>query len=274
VQGVNGQFFLWCEQYVSVEPSAIRRRMGSLVRLCCITAGLGGIFYLLVRRVGLAPHDVLLVFTVGAYATVERWRGHGTTGTEQVLLGEEAAAADGVRVRWQDFVCEHHQLLGCIVRGRKHNRRGRSERILSLAVSTLALLYWKAIFRPPPVRMQSLQGLRASLWTLLVSKAVQQLMKLGIRFAAGRTAAWQASASWLDALQLQWQIAQYWTIGFMMLCVMLALLEGRTWPSLLVSWLVNMSFALTFFDLAFTYVRFKIVGCYLEKRRLARRRGV
>ena len=136
---------------------------------------------------------------------------------------------------------------------------------MSLAVSTLALLYWKAFLRPPPVRMSSLQGLVSSLWTLLVNKGVQQLMRHAIRIFAGRTARWQESASWLDALQLQWQIAQYWTLGFMMLCVMLALLEGRNWGHLLMGWLVNMSFALIFFDLAFTYIKFKLLGAALQR---------
>ena len=211
------------------------------------------VLYVAVRKIGLQPHDVLLVGSVGAYALFERWRGRGGGGSSsEELLGEDAA--DSVQLRWRDFVCEHHQLLGCIVRGKRHNRRGRSERILSLAVSTLMLLYWKAIFRPPRVRMTSLQGLRSSLWTLLISKGVQQLMKLAIRFFAGRTAAWQASAGWLDALQLQWQILQYWTLGFMMLCVFLALKEGMDWASLLGGWLINMLFALIFFDLAFTCV--------------------
>ena len=212
----------------------------------------GGGLYVAVRRLGLAPADVLLVVVVGAYARVEE--------KQQVLLGEDAVAS------WRDFVCEHHQLLSCIVRGHKQNRRSRSERALTLAVSTLALLYWKAIFRPPPVRMQSLQGLRSSLWTLLVSKIVQQLMKQAIRFAAGSTAAWQASAGWLAALQLQWRILQYWTLGFMMLCVMLALLEGRKWTSLLSGWLMQMTFALVFFDLALTYLRFKVLVTFLQKR--------
>jgi len=216
----------------------------------------------LVKRVGLAPQDVLLVFAVGGYATAERWRGGSKSDS---LIGDE----DGVQLNWWDFVCEHHQLFGCMVRGRRHNRRSRSERVLSLAVSTLALLYWKAIIRPPPVRMQSLQGLVSSLWTLLVSKGVQQLMKLAIRFFAGRTAAWQASAAWLDALHLQWQICQYWVLGVMMLCVLLALREGRGWFSLLCSWLVSMAFALVFLDLAFTYIKFKAVTSLRRRWRRA-----
>ena len=221
--------------------------------------------YFLVRRVGLAPHDVALVFAVGVYAVTERRRNDASH--TDALLGEDAA--HGVELLWWDFVCEHHQLFGCIVRGKRHNRRGRSERFLSLAVSTLALLYWKAIFRTPPVRMHSFQGLASSLWTLLVSKGVQQLMKRMIRFMAGRTAAWQASAGWLDALQLQWQIGQYWILGFMMLCVILALLEGSRWRSLLWGWLVNMCFALVFLDLAFTYCKFKVL---VNTRRVWRRR--
>ena len=143
---------------------------------------------------------------------------------------------------------------------------------MSLAVSTLALLYWRAIFRTPKVSMQSLQGLKNSLWTLIISKGVQQLMKQLIRVFAGRTARWQESAGWLDALQLQWQILQYWTLGFMMLCVLLALREGRTWFSLLSGWLMNMGFALVFFDLAFVYVKFKLLVAALGRRRAMGRR--
>ena len=40
----------------------------------------------------------------------------------------------------------------------------------------------------------------------------------------------------------------------MMLCVFLALKEGMDWASLLGGWLINMLFALIFFDLAFTCV--------------------
>ena len=236
----------------------------AIVKTLAIAGGLLIILYIGVRRIGLAPHDILLVAAVGAYALFERYRGRGGGGGDADLLGEDAA--DGVQLRWRDFVCEHHQLLGCIVRGKRHNRRGRSERIMSLAVSTLMLLYWKAIFRPPRVRMGSFEGLRSSLWTLLISKGVQQLMKQLIRLAAGRTAAWQATAGWLDALQLQWQILQYWTLGFMMLCVFLALKEGMGWPSLLGGWLINMTFALVFFDLAFTYVKFKLL---VQARRAA-----
>lgn len=195
------------------------------------------LLWVLVARVGLAPQDVLLVFAVGAYATAERWRdGSRSRGIDEgsSLLGEDST--DSVQVQWWDFACEHHQLLGCVVRGKRHNRRSRSERFLSLAVSTLALLYWKAIFRSPQVKMSSLQGLASSLWTLLISKGVQQLMKFAIRFFSGKVHHYHANAGWLDALQLQWQISQYWTLGFMMLCVMLALLEGRNWLSLLCGW--------------------------------------
>ena len=222
------------------------------------------------RSIGLAPQDVLLVLAVGAYATVERWRGGSSADSGGSLLLGEDAAAGGVQLLWWDFACEHHQLLGCFVRGKRHNRRGRAERFLSLAVSTLAMLYWRAIFRPPLVRMQSLRGLASSIWTLLISKGVQQLIKLGIRIFAGRQAAWQASAGWLDALQLQWQISQYWTLGFMMLCVLLALLEGRNWFHLLAGWLVSMGFALVFLDLAFTYIKFKLLTAWLLRRRRRR----
>ena len=221
---------------------------GMALALCVLT-------YVAVRKIGLAPHDVLLVCSVGIYAFFERWRGRGaeSSGETAGLLGEDVAA-DGVTLRWWEFACEHHQLLGCVVRSKRQNRRSRSERILSLAVSSLALLYWRAIFRVR-VRMQSLEGLKNSLWTLLVSKGIQQLMKQLIRVFAGRTARWQESAGWLDALQLQWHILQYWTLGFMMLVVFLALREGRAWVSLLMGWLTQMGFALVFFDLAFTCTR-------------------
>ncbi len=186
-------------------------------RFAGTTAAALVVFFIAVRRVGLAPHDVLLAFTIGGFAMAERWRG---TREREGLLGEGE-----VKLRWWDFVCEHHNVLGCIVRGK--NRRTRSERILALAVSTLALLYWKALLRPPPVRVKSLNGLRHSLWTLIVTKLTQWVMKRLIRIFAGRHASWQASAGWAEALQLQWQISQYWTIGFMLLCVLLTLLEGE-----------------------------------------------
>ena len=240
-----------------------------------VIAAIGSLLYVAFRQLGIAPHDVLLVFAVGLYATYDYLRGRngseegGGGGDEDVLLGEDSA--DSVQIRWGDFVREHHQLLGCVLQSRRTNRRSRSERILSLAVTTLALLYWKAVFRTPKVSMHSLEGLRTSLWTLLVSKGVQLLMKLGIRAASRRTAAWQEKAGWLDALHLQWQIAQYWTLGFMMLCVFLALLEGRNWASLLSTWLIQMLYALIFFDLAFTFIKYKLLGFYLDKRRAAMR---
>ena len=232
-----------------------------------IFVGLCVLLYVGVRIVGLQPHDVLLVCAVGLYAFFERYRGRHSG--EDTLLGEHPPAA-GELLRWWEFACEHHQLLGCLVRSRRQNRRTRSERILALAVSTLALLYWRAFFRTR-VRMNSLQGLIHSTWTILVSKAIQQLMKQLIRVFAGRTARWQESAGWLDALQLQWQILQYWTLGFMMLCVFLALREGRAWASLLAGWLINMAFALVFFDLAFTYIKFKIVVAARASARGVRR---
>ena len=217
-------------------------RIGVVLALCVLT-------YIAVRKVGLAPHDVCLVCSVGIYAFLERRRGGGNSQSRS-LLGEESSA-DSVRLRWWEFACEHHQLLGCVVRSKRQNRRSRSERILSLAVSSLALLYWRAIFRVH-VRMQSFEGLKNSLWTLIISKGVQQIMKQLILVFAGRTTRWQERAGWLDALQLQWQILQYWTLGFMMLCVFLALREGLAWASLLMGWLTNMTFALVFIDLAFT----------------------
>lgn len=222
--------------------------MRPAVRNLLAVLALCALLYFAVRRLGLQPHDVLLVCAVGTYAFYERWKARG--GENAPLLGEDSGGS-GVPLKWWEFACEHHQLLGCVVRSRRQNVRTRSERILAVAVSSLALLYWRAVFRTR-VRMTSLQGFKHSLWTVIVSKGVQQLMKQLIRVFAGRTARWQESAGWLDALQLQWQILQYWTLGFMMLVVFLALREGRAWVSLLAGWLTNMAFALVFFDLAFT----------------------
>jgi len=217
-------------------------------------AVLGGTLLIVCRRIGLAPHDVAIACAVGLYALLQRrWDRRRTQ-----LLGESENPAP---VRWADFMREHHQLTGCVVRG----RRRRSERILALAVSTLALLYWKAIFRPPPVSMSSMQGLRSSLYTLFASKVVQQLMKQGIRIAAGRTVAWQANAGWLETLHLQWLVLQYWVVGFMLLCVGLFLRDGWRWWSLLSRWLVNMAFALVVMDLAFCYLRYTLY-CAFKSR--------
>jgi len=166
-------------------------------------AGTGGLvllllFWLAVARLGLAAHDVLLVYAVGGFA----WRQQERE-SRSVLLGDDAPPP----AHWGDFLREHHQLLGCVLPG---NGRTRSERILALAVSTLALLYWKAIIRTPKVSMGSLQGLRSSLWTLVVSKAMQLLMKRLIRFVAARQAKWHSSAGLLENLQMTWTILQYW----------------------------------------------------------------
>lgn len=155
-------------------------------------------FWLAVSRVGLAAHDVLLVYAVGAFA----WRQQERE-PRNVLLGNDAQ----LQVRWGDFLREHHQLLGCILPG---NGRTRAERILALAVSTLALLYWKTIFRTPKLSMGSVQGLRSSLWTLVVSKAMQLLMKRLIRFLAARQAKWHSSVGLLEKLQMTWTVLQYW----------------------------------------------------------------
>lgn len=222
-----------------------RRRVFAWVVLLAI------LMWICVFRIGLKALDVALVYAVGGYALAERrWEREKT-----VLLGEDASDTP---VRWWDFVCEQHQLLGCLVRG----RRSRSERFLALAVTTLALLYWKAIFRTTPVRMSSLQGLRSSLWTLMVSKGIQQLMKQAIRFYAERTA--RANQGWMEALQLHWQIAQYWFLGFIVLCIVLVVLEGRRWYPLLWSWSVNMAFALVVVDLAFCYIKFKLLSLLLR----------
>ena len=143
--------------------------MDRRARVLCILTVLAVLMWVCVYRIGLKAHDVALVYAVAGYATAERrWD------RERSLLGEDTSDQP---VRWWDFLCEQHQLLGCFIKG----RRSRSERFLSLAVTTLALLYWKAVFRGRPVRMSSLQGLRSSLTTLMVSKAVQQLMKQAIR---------------------------------------------------------------------------------------------
>ena len=103
------------------------------------------LMWLCVSRIGLKAHDVALVYAVAGYATFERrWD------RERALLGEDTSDQP---VRWWDFVCEQHNVLGCFIKG----RRSRSERFLSVAVTTLALLYWKAIFRGHPVKMSSLQ---------------------------------------------------------------------------------------------------------------------
>lgn len=267
-----------------------------------------------VQRVGLAPHDVLLVYAISGYAVMQRrWeRDRGT------LLGESDDV--GKQLRFRDFVCEHHQLLSCVVKVRG---RSRQENFLAVGVSTLFLLYWKAIFRQK-IQMGSLQalaptafclaslsvaqalacelgrldtsrvcrrppsqGLKASLWTLLVSKGVQQVMRRIIRFLARRTAAEHAQSGWLEVLQLQWRVIQGLAIGFMWLCVMLFLLEGacpslpspsplvalaidgrsphlaphcagRTWIKLMSNWLVNMGFSFVVMDTALVYVRYNL----------------
>jgi|Transcript_29145 hypothetical protein len=206
------------------------------------------VLWLAVARLGLAAHDVLLVYAVGGFA----WR-QQERGSTSVLLGEDAHAPPPVR--WADFLRDNHQLLGCVVRG---NGRTRTERILAVAVSTLALLYWKAVFRTPKVSMGSWQGLRSSLWTLVVSKGMQLLMKRVIRFVAARQAAWQASAGLLESLQMSWTILQYWVIGFMVLCVLLFLREGFAWWGMLSGWIINLSFSLLLMDLVFCYIRFNL----------------
>lgn len=245
------------------------------------------IFWIAVARLGLAAHDVLLVYAVGGFA----WRQQERE-TRNVLLGDDAPSP----VRWRDFLREHHQILGCVLPG---NGRTRSERILALAVSTLALLYWKTIFRTPKLSMGSVQGLRSSLWTLVVSKTMQLLMKRLIRFVAARQAKWHSSAGFLDKLQMTWTVLQYWVrsygtpgrrrrclcprrpaalsqhvhadesacppqvIGFMMLCVFLFLREGLEWWGKLSTWLVNMVFSLLFMDLVFCYIRFNLWSAIL-----------
>lgn len=53
-------------------------------------------------------------------------------------------------------------------------------------------------------------------------------------------------------------------LGFVALCVILVLLEGRAWASLLSNWMVNMGFALVFMDLAFCYIKFKALSVLLR----------
>ena len=90
----------------------------------------------------------------------------------------------------------------------------------------------------------SIDGLKASAWTLLVSKGVQLLLKRLIRLAARWTARQNEGIGVLEGVQFVWRILQYWVMGFMALCVTLFVLEGRAWPRLLSNWLVNMAFAL------------------------------
>ena len=63
-----------------------------------IGVGVIGFLLLFARRIGLAPHDVLLVCAVGAYAFFERWRGRASEGGEDApLLGEDAAGRRSMR---------------------------------------------------------------------------------------------------------------------------------------------------------------------------------
>ena len=213
----------------SSPPPKRRLRTGLLVAV-----GAALVMWICVRRIGLAPHDIALVYAVGAYALSQR----GAANTKGPLLGESEPR---VQVRWGDFVCEQHQLLSCFVRQR--GDRSRWQNSLALAVSTLALLFWKAFFRTKVV-LGSIDGLKASAWTLLVSKGVQLLLKRLIRLAARWTARQNEGIGVLEGVQFVWRILQYWVMGFMALCVTLFVLEGRAWPRLLSNWLVNMAFAL------------------------------
>ena len=125
------------------------------------------VMWVAVKRIGLGTTDVLLVYAVGAYAVQQQRWNRNSRG----LLGESGESEPPMR--WGDFVCEHHQLLSCVVKGRG---RSRQENFLAVATSTLAMLYWKAFFRSK-LRMASLQALKDSIWTLLVSKGVQQVIK-------------------------------------------------------------------------------------------------
>lgn len=240
-------------------PSPSRKRVTGLA------LGVGLPFYVATMRLGLAPLDVFLVYAVGGFA----WKNHAqAVGYSQPLLGEEhlhhAAHAHGgkygslhtrPRTTFAAYLRDNHQLLGCFVRG---SGRSRTERILAVALTTLALLYWKVLFRPQRVAMGSLQGLRNSLWTLVVSKGMQTLMKRAIVVMAGRTAAWHADAGWLETLQLQWRVLQYWVIGLMVLCVILFLTDGWGWSSTLSHWLIQLAFALLVMDLVFCYMRYHV----------------
>ena len=222
----------------------------------CGFAALGLILVLFGRRIGLAPQDVAIAFGVFGYATLQRrWERQRAT-----LLGESGLPHKPVR--WADFVRDNHLLTGCIVRG----RRRRSHCVLALALSSLAVLYFKAIFRPPPVRLGSFAGLRSSLYTLLLSKVVQVGMKQAIRVQAGRAAAWQASTSWTESFSFSWMVFQYWVIGFMMLVVGLALRDGLfAWWPLLSGWLVRLLFAIGVMDLAVCYIRYTLYCAYLSR---------
>eukprot|EP00965_Chrysotila_dentata_P073454 2426126-Pleurochrysis_carterae.AAC.3 len=117
----------------------------SLVFWACSLMVLASLLLFIARRYGIAPHDAALACAVGIFALLQR----RSDRHQYPLLGEKNSEPP---IRWSEFLCDNHQLVGIVMRG----RRRRSERLLALAVTTLALLYWKAIFRPPPVRMSSL----------------------------------------------------------------------------------------------------------------------
>ena len=229
----------------------------ALQRMAVVLLALAALMWVCVRRIGLAPHDVALTVAVAGFAVSQRKRDQ----REGALLGESPGAAPRT-VHWSEFVRDEYQLLGCVVK----SRHRRSERILSLLVTSLVLLYWKAIFWRQRVDFGSTQNLRHSLEFLVSSKAVQFVIRRVIRFAAGRTATWQESAGWKETLQLQWMFFQYWVLGFMMLCVMLFLLEQWDWYRLLSGWCVNMAFAVVVMDLVFCYIRFCLLSTFLRVR--------
>jgi len=124
--------------------SGPRRWQIALLVLSLVTG-----MWIAVRRVGLAPHDVMLVYAIAGWALMQRrWERD-----RPALLGESDDG--GKQLRFRDFVCEHHQLLSCVVKVRG---RSRQENFLAVGVSTLFLLYWKAIFRQK-IQMGSLQAL-------------------------------------------------------------------------------------------------------------------
>ena len=154
----------------------------TLQRWAAMLLALAVLMWVCVRRIGLAPQDVALAVGVAGFAVSQRRRDQ----REGALLGESAPPRT---VHWSEFVRDEYQLLGCVVK----SRHRRSERILALLVTSLVLLYWKAIFWRQRVDLSSMQSVRHSLEFLVSSKAVQFVIRRLIRFAAGRTATWQAS---------------------------------------------------------------------------------
>lgn len=129
------------ESMLGPKRAAAQRRgwRRALQRAGAWVCGVCLLMWFCVRRIGLQPHDVALAFTVALFAWAQR-------GWERESERNSLPSGSGrSRVRWADFVRDQHQLLGCFVRGRQARR---SERILAVAITSLALLYWKAPRHP------------------------------------------------------------------------------------------------------------------------------